>query len=72
MLNHFKKKSKVDKDWTTHDLRRTAAYNFPKNGGQLCELSAYLGHSSIKITSDVYAQMQATDVKLPNIEHLKS
>ena len=64
LLKIYKKQSKVDKDWTTHCLRRTFAYQFLRNGGSLYQLSAFLGHSSIKVTYDVYAQLQACDVEL--------
>ena len=41
--------------WTTiHDLRHVYATEFIKQGGQLERLSKHLGHSSTRITEDVY------------------
>ena len=67
LLQEFKKDYKVKKDWTTHSLRHTFAYQFLKNGGNLYQLSDYLGHSSIKITYDVYAQLEASDVEVTHL-----
>lgn len=47
------------KRWRCHDLRHSFAYNFLKQGGQMYQLQAVLGHKSI----DLYGQLQAADVE---------
>lgn len=51
------------KEWRFHDLRHSFAYNFLKNGGEMYQLKAILGHKSIKMTVDYYGSFKAVDVE---------
>jgi integrase len=43
--------------WTPHDVRHTAGSLMFENGADLKIVSATLGHSSIRVTADVYAHL---------------
>ena len=55
-----------NKDWGSHSLRHSFAYNFLKKGGNMYQLQAILGHRSIDVTVDLYGQLQAQDVENPS------
>ncbi len=55
------------KRWRCHDLRHSYAYNFLKQGGNMYQLQAILGHRSIQMTIDLYGQLQAVDVEGVNL-----
>lgn len=44
-------------DWHLHELRHSAASLMLAQGVRLEEVSALIGHSSIRITSDVYGHL---------------
>lgn len=46
-----------------HDLRSTYASNFVLNGGNIFALSKLLGHSSVKITEERYADLNSDYLK---------
>ncbi|MBF0365095.1 MAG: tyrosine-type recombinase/integrase [Oligoflexia bacterium] len=62
----FQKKHPMQKRWRCHDLRHSFAHNFLKKKGEMYALQAILGHSSIKMTIDLYGQMKACDVEMIN------
>lgn len=63
-VQSFKKKYPIEgKNWKCHDLRHSFAYNFLKNGRNMYELQAILGHKSIKMTIDLYGQLKSIDVE---------
>ena len=64
-FNKFKLQSRVDKPWTAHDLRHTFAYHFLKDGGHVYQLQAILGHKNIKMTVDLYGQLQSREKVSP-------
>ena len=43
--------------WTPHDARHTAGSLMFEHGAELKVVSASLGHSSIRVTADVYAHL---------------
>jgi len=51
------KKSKINKKLRFHDLRHTSASILTATGATPKEVSAYLGHSNIGITMDLYADV---------------
>ena len=51
------------KDWGLHSLRHSFAWNFLKKEGKMYQLQAILGHKSIKMTVDLYGQLQAQDIE---------
>jgi integrase len=53
-------KAKLDPKPTPHDLRHTCASWMLTNGVPLVTVSRHLGHESIKITSDTYADVDRT------------
>ncbi len=55
------------KRWRCHDLRHSYAYNFLKQGGQMYQLQAILGHKSIQMTIDLYGQLRAADIEKINL-----
>jgi len=55
-----------NKDWGSHSLRHSFAYNFLKKGGKMYQLQAILGHRSIDVTVDLYGQLQAQDIECPS------
>lgn len=55
-----------DKNWGSHSLRHSFAYNFLKKGGQMYQLQAILGHKTIGMTVDLYGQLQAQDIESPS------
>lgn len=54
------------KKWGLHSFRHSFAYNFLKNGGQMYELMAVLGHKSIALTIDLYGKLRSEDVENPS------
>ena len=54
------------KKWGLHTFRHSFAYNFLKNGGQMYELTAVLGHKSIALTIDLYGKLRSEDVENPS------
>ena len=54
------------KKWGLHTFRHSFAYNFLKNGGQMYELMAVLGHKSIGLTIDLYGKLRSEDVENPS------
>jgi len=56
----------ANKDWGSHSLRHSFAYNFLKKGGKMYQLQAILGHRSIDVTVDLYGQLQAQDIECPS------
>lgn len=65
LLHHFNKIYPCGKLWAPHSLRHSFAYHFLKNGGNMYQLQALLGHKHINMTIDIYGQLQAHDVKTP-------
>ncbi len=55
-----------EKHWGCHALRHSFAYNFLKEGGQMYQLQAILGHKSIGVTVDLYGQLKAQDIVDPS------
>lgn len=64
-LRRFKKHFPIGKNWGPHGLRHSYAYNYLKQGGQMYQLQAILGHKSIDVTVDVYGQIGAQDIDNP-------
>ncbi|MFP5491658.1 MAG: tyrosine-type recombinase/integrase [Bacteriovoracia bacterium] len=54
------------KDWASHCLRHSFAYNFLKKSGKMYQLQAILGHRSIDVTVNLYGQLQAQDIECPS------
>ncbi len=63
----LQKKHPKMKRWRCHDLRHSYAYNFLKQGGQMYQLQAILGHKSISMTIDLYGQLKAVDIEKINL-----
>ena len=55
-----------NKDWRCHDLRHSFAYNFLKQGGEMYQLKAILGHKTIQMTVDLYGALKASDIENPS------
>ena len=55
-----------NKNWASHSLRHSFAYNFLKKGGQMYQLQAILGHKTIGMTVDLNGQLQAQDIENPS------
>lgn len=53
-------------NWACHSMRHSYAYNFLRNGGEMYQLKAILGHKSIKMTVDLYGNLKSQDVKNPS------
>src|SRR5262249_5639583 len=51
------KRAQLDTRLRFHDLRHTFASHWMMDGGCIFRLSKILGHSSVKITQDVYAHL---------------
>ncbi|MFT6630093.1 MAG: integrase/recombinase XerD [Bacteriovoracaceae bacterium] len=49
-----------------HAFRHSFAYNFLRNGGQMYELMAVLGHKNIGLTINLYGQLKSEDVEDPS------
>lgn len=64
-LRRFKKTFPIGKNWGPHSLRHSYAYNYLKQGGQMYQLQAILGHKSINVTVDLYGQLGAQDIENP-------
>lgn len=62
----FKTASTFAKNWHIHDLRHSYAYNFLKNGGEMYQLQALLGHKSIQMTVDLYGNLKSHDISNPS------
>ena len=45
-----------------HDLRHTFATRYLAKGGDITHLSLILGHSSVKITQDIYVHLNHKDL----------
>jgi integrase len=65
-VRSFHKKFPGHKKWTCHDLRHSYAHNYLKDGLSMAALQAILGHRSIHMTVDYYAQIRAIDVEAPS------
>ena len=65
-MTKFKAYFPNGKEWGSHGLRHSFAYNFLKKGGKMYQLQAILGHRSIDVTVDLYGQLQAQDVECPS------
>lgn len=65
LMRRFKKHFPIGKNWGAHSLRHSYAYNYLKQGGQMYQLQAILGHKSIDVTIDVYGQLGAQDIDNP-------
>lgn len=66
MMNEFKSKSCLAKDWHLHDLRHSFAHNFLLKGGEMYQLQAILGHKSIQMTVDLYGNLKSHHIKNPS------
>lgn len=67
MMKKFKAFFPLDnKDWGSHALRHSFAYNFLKKSGKMYQLQAILGHRSIDVTINLYGQLQAQDIECPS------
>ncbi|MAZ48549.1 MAG: hypothetical protein CME65_08295 [Halobacteriovoraceae bacterium] len=67
LFNKFKAFFPLEnKDWGSHSLRHSFAYNYLKKGGKMYQLQAILGHRSIDVTIDLYGQLQAQDIDCPS------
>ena len=67
LMNKFKAFFPIaGKNWSSHSLRHSFAYNFLKKGGQMYQLQAILGHKTIGMTVDLYGQLQAQDIENPS------
>ena len=66
LMDKFKAFFPIGKNWGSHSLRHSFAYNFLKKGGQMYQLQAILGHKSIGMTVDLYGQLQAQDIENPS------
>ncbi|WP_233500280.1 tyrosine-type recombinase/integrase [Halobacteriovorax vibrionivorans] len=63
-LAKFKEKHPIKyKDWSCHDLRHSFAYNFLKNKGEMYQLKSILGHKSIRMTIDLYGNLQSSTLE---------
>ncbi len=62
-LRRFKKHFPNGKNWGPHSLRHSFAFNYLKQGGQMYQLQAILGHKSIDVTVDTYGQIGAQDIE---------
>ncbi len=58
----FQEHHTFSKVWRIHDLRHSFAYNFLKQGGNMYQLKAVLGHKSIQMTIDLYGKLEGHDV----------
>jgi site-specific recombinase XerD len=66
LIRKFKHHFPMEKDWSSHALRHSLAYNFLKTGGKMYQLQAILGHRHIGTTVDLYGQIGAQDVAKPS------
>ncbi|MCP4911516.1 MAG: site-specific integrase [Oligoflexia bacterium] len=55
-----------NKNWGCHSLRHSFAFNFLKNGGEMYQLKAILGHKTITMTVDLYGNIQSHDISNPS------
>jgi integrase/recombinase XerD len=62
-FNKIREKIKFKKYWCNHILRHSFATNYLKNGGDMNQLQKILGHKSLKMTVDLYGQIEAADVQ---------
>jgi integrase len=63
MSKRYKAHFPNGKDWTYHAFRHSFAHNFLIKGGNMYELQAILGHKNIRITIDLYGQIQSKEIK---------
>ncbi|MGZ3724448.1 MAG: tyrosine-type recombinase/integrase [Pseudobdellovibrio sp.] len=61
-FNKIREKIKFEKYWCNHILRHSFATNYLKAGGDMLKLQKILGHKSLKMTVDLYGQIEAVDV----------
>jgi len=66
LITKFKAYFPNGKEWGSHGLRHSFAYNFLKKGGKMYQLQALLGHRSINVTVDLYGQLKAQDIECPS------
>lgn len=64
MINKFKQIYPNGKSWNYHDLRHSFAYNYLKKGGNMYQLQKILGHSNIKMTVDLYGELDIKDIEM--------
>lgn len=64
LINKFKLEYPIDKNWNYHDLRHSFAYNYLKKGGNMYQLQKLLGHSNIKMTVDLYGDLDIKDIEM--------
>lgn len=62
-FNKFRQKIAFDKYWCNHVLRHSFATNYLKKGNDMLQLQKILGHKTLKMTVDLYGQIEAADVK---------
>lgn len=66
LIKKFKHHFPTEKNWSSHALRHSLAYNFLKKGGKMYQLQAILGHRHIGTTVDLYGQIGVQDVAKPS------
>lgn len=66
-IKKFRNDYPREKHFGLHALRHSFAFNFLKSGGQMYQLKAILGHQTIQMTIDLYGQLQAQEVNIPEL-----
>ena len=66
LIEKLRKRHLLPKHWGSHSFRHSFAYHYLKQGGQMYQLQAILGHKSITMTVDLYGKITAADIENPS------
>ena len=62
-MRNYLKRAKIDKKLTPHTLRNNFEKSFLRSRGDIYTLSKLLGHSSVRITEQVYLDLTTSDIR---------
>jgi len=65
-FSKIRRKVAFRKYWCNHSLRHSFAANYQRQGGDMTQLQAILGHHDLSMTLDLYGQINAEDVLDPS------
>ena len=63
LISKYHKTFPKNKKWSCHTFRHSFAYNYLRDGGQMYQLQAILGHKTIGLTVNLYGAITAEDVE---------
>lgn len=66
LIDKLRRHCVLSKHWGCHTFRHSFAYHYLKQGGQMYQLQAILGHSTIHLTVDLYGRITAEDIEKPS------